>query len=796
MPFSVRNSTAPRPGRIRDFHHGLLGHGLGLEHEQQRRDRDRYVRVVQENISPHYRWTWNPEPFYGADISPYNYQSVMHYDFFSSKRNRRRGHPALETIPPHMPVGQLAHRSPGGRTTSITPGDADTVARMVGLTPESWTVSTNPLGLAVVVDGEEVTTPAVLDWSPGSEHTLSVPSPQERPGSRYRFGRWSDAGGGGTRTITATFDTTLYEANFVAAHRISTRVRPEGAGTVTISPGSSDGYYPLRSEITISAEPAAGSGFRFVRWETSADYVWAFATHGASANPARTFAMPGLSYTAVFTQEPILRVESNADPTAVEINGNYYYTPVALEAGSLPAPVTVAQVEDFWEHDKGYRDRFSSWSDGGDASHAVSVSRTEDTILKLMLTTERRLETDAWHDWHGNAILVAPPSDDGFYAEGTEVRLTASARPPAKFIGWNGDVAGRDPAVLVTMDVGKLAEAVFALDATELQPGVPVDVSLHWNASDRNIGGKRYYVQMPPEANELEVQFSTRTVTPGAEAGLFLDSQDIWPNWVVHASAHRILRGGVVTIRVGRPATRWPAAYFVLVRAGESDSGGPHRLEGTLVATVTANRAPQALGTLEDRTLSLGGEALFVAVATAFMDPDGDALTYQVSSSAPAVATVAVSGSTVTVTPVAAGMATVTVAATDTSGSNATQQFAVTVVDPRTFTDDPIIPGTTPIRAIHFRELRERIAGLRARVGLPAVGWTDPTLVVGVTPVKGAHLTELRLALDAVYEAVGRPGPVYADAVVAAEVNPIRAAHIMELRDAVLVLESGARNAP
>ena len=25
MPFSVRNSTAPRPGRIRDFHHGLLG---------------------------------------------------------------------------------------------------------------------------------------------------------------------------------------------------------------------------------------------------------------------------------------------------------------------------------------------------------------------------------------------------------------------------------------------------------------------------------------------------------------------------------------------------------------------------------------------------------------------------------------------------------------------------------------------------------------------------------------------------------------------------------------------------
>ena len=41
---------------------------------------------------------------------------------------------------------------------------------------------------------------------------------------------------------------------------------------------------------------------------------------------------------------------------------------------------------------------------------------------------------------------------------------------------------------MVVMDDGKLAEAVFALDATELQPGVPVEVSLHWNAGDRDVG--------------------------------------------------------------------------------------------------------------------------------------------------------------------------------------------------------------------------------------------------------------------------------------------------------------------
>ena len=68
-------------------------------------------------------------------------------------------------------------------------------------------------------------------------------------------------------------------------------------------------------------------------------------------------------------------------------------------------------------------------------------------------------------------------------------------------------------------------------------------------------------------------------------------------------------------------------------------------------------------------------------VAGAFRDPDGDPLTYEATSSAPAVASVEVSDSTVTVTGVAAGTATITVTATDISGSNttATQAFAVTV---------------------------------------------------------------------------------------------------------------------
>ena len=68
-------------------------------------------------------------------------------------------------------------------------------------------------------------------------------------------------------------------------------------------------------------------------------------------------------------------------------------------------------------------------------------------------------------------------------------------------------------------------------------------------------------------------------------------------------------------------------------------------------------------------------------VASAFDDPDEDALTYAASSSS-SVATAAVEGSVVTVTPVGAGTAVVTVTAADGEASHApaTQAFTVTVV--------------------------------------------------------------------------------------------------------------------
>ena len=99
------------------------------------------------------------------------------------------------------------------------------------------------------------------------------------------------------------------------------------------------------------------------------------------------------------------------------------------------------------------------------------------------------------------------------------------------------------------------------------------------------------------------------------------------------------------------------------------------------------------------------------------------------------------------------------------------------------WTDDPVRSGETPVRAVHFTELRAHVDRRRAAVGLDPFPWTDPVLTAGVTPVRLAHLLELRTALAAAYAAEGRPAPSWTDAPPG---SPIQEAHLTELRTAVL----------
>ena len=91
------------------------------------------------------------------------------------------------------------------------------------------------------------------------------------------------------------------------------------------------------------------------------------------------------------------------------------------------------------------------------------------------------------------------------------------------------------------------------------------------------------------------------------------------------------------------------------------------------------NEAPQRVGSIAVRLLTVGGEAATGDVSPNFSDPDNDRLTYSVQSDNTSVATVSVSGSEVTITPRGAGSATITITATDPGGLTETQTASVTV---------------------------------------------------------------------------------------------------------------------
>ena len=106
--------------------------------------------------------------------------------------------------------------------------------------------------------------------------------------------------------------------------------------------------------------------------------------------------------------------------------------------------------------------------------------------------------------------------------------------------------------------------------------------------------------------------------------------------------------------------------------------------------------------------------------------------------------------------------------------------------DSDSFTDDPIVSGETPIKAVHFTELRMRIDDLRGAHGLSAFPWTDSALAPGGA-IRSVHMSELRTALRQAYDAACRSIDFNTTSV-----QPgleVRASDVNELRRAVATLE-------
>jgi hypothetical protein len=122
-------------------------------------------------------------------------------------------------------------------------------------------VNTSPAGQTFAVDGTLYASTQSFTWKVGSSHTLATTSPQAgATGTRAQFSSWSDSGTI-SHSVTASASITTYTAAFNTQYLVTTALSPDVAGTVTVLPSSSDGYYNAGSPVQLTAAPAGGYAF-------------------------------------------------------------------------------------------------------------------------------------------------------------------------------------------------------------------------------------------------------------------------------------------------------------------------------------------------------------------------------------------------------------------------------------------------------------------------------------------------------------------------------------------------------
>jgi predicted outer membrane repeat protein len=130
------------------------------------------------------------------------------------------------------------------------------------------TIASTPSGQLVSIDGAYYLTPATVYKTPGTDLYLDAPSPQiVQSGQRQTFLSWSN-GGPAQQTIIASCFAITYTVAFKTQYYLQALVSPVGAGSVTATPSSSDGFYDQGASVLITAVP--GNNVVFDGWTGTA----------------------------------------------------------------------------------------------------------------------------------------------------------------------------------------------------------------------------------------------------------------------------------------------------------------------------------------------------------------------------------------------------------------------------------------------------------------------------------------------------------------------------------------------
>lgn len=289
-----------------------------------------------------------------------------------------------------------------------------------------------------------------FDFAPGSTHVIAGVSPQrDQSGVWWVFDHWSDgiAQNGTYTTGNNVSDPDTVTAYFVRGAQVGFLTSPTGLQLSIDGRTNWPSYnfvWPQNSTHQVSAAAtqfdSTGRQYTFQGWSNSGA---ASQTVTVDQNAVNN----GLRLTAAYNELNRVVVQSSPPGLNLQVNGNACETPCNIDqtAGTkitVTAPTTIPMGA-------GSRLDFSSWSDGGASNHSYTMSQNLTTLTAnynpfYQLTTS---STPA----NGVSFKVSPSSSDMYYAQNTQVTVTATPNPGFKFLRWNGALSGTYPSGVVQM---------------------------------------------------------------------------------------------------------------------------------------------------------------------------------------------------------------------------------------------------------------------------------------------------------------------------------------------------------
>jgi len=309
------------------------------------------------------------------------------------------------------------------------------------------TVQTSPDGLEFTANGTLHSTSVTFPYAPGTPLPLGTTTPQFSAGTQYDFDHWSDNGVINHSPVVPPSDTT-YTAFFNTSYQLTTAASPTGGGTVTPATGS---YFPAGTVQPVAATPNAN--YVFGGWS------------GPVANPnsASTTVTLNSPATVTATFVPLTTFQTNPAGLMFRVDSTTYTGggPLLLSPGTHTVAAVTPQPGQ-----PGVQYVFGMWSDGGFATHNITVGNTPAT-LGITYTTQYQLTTAA-SPANGGAVV---PATGSFFDAGTMVDVMATPNTGFAFTSWTGNVAAPNQTfTTVTMGSPQSITANFAASNFTLDP--------------------------------------------------------------------------------------------------------------------------------------------------------------------------------------------------------------------------------------------------------------------------------------------------------------------------------------